>query len=110
MLRQQYLESQQNRAAAKTSAVDRQIANLDQVLTSILPLSPLSFDQLKLTPQVPNFNPGTLARVEPSPEWSAFAPPDPGVVSRMLGGTTRHERRTAEARDRFEAALSDHHD
>ncbi len=110
MLRQQYLESQQNRAAAKTSAVDRQIANLDQVLTSVLPRSPLSFDQLKLTPQVPNFNPGTLARVEPSPEWSAFAPPDPGVVSRMLGGTTRHERRTAEAQDRFEAALSDHHE
>ncbi|MGC2311007.1 MAG: hypothetical protein WA432_05320, partial [Candidatus Babeliaceae bacterium] len=110
VLRQQYLESQQNRAAAKTSAVDRQIANLDQVLTSVLPRSPLSFDQLKLTPQVPNFNPGTLARVEPSPEWSAFAPPDPGVVSRMLGGTTRHERRTAEAQDRFEAALSDHHE
>jgi restriction system protein len=108
-LRQQYLESQQNSAAVRTSGVDRRIASLDQVLTSILSLSPLSFDQLKLTPQIPDFNPGALVNAEPSPDWNAFAPPSPRVVNRMLGGMTRHERRTSEARDRFEAALSDHH-
>src|ERR1022692_2771707 len=106
--REQYLESQQRAAEAKSAAVDLQIKVLGDVLTSILPRSPLSFDGLKVAPKVPSFDPGPLGIAHPAPDWNAYAPIEPTGLSRIFGGAARHERQTAEARTRYEAAMSDY--
>lgn len=106
--REQYLESQQRAAEAKSAAVDLQIKVLGDVLTSILPRSPLSFDGLKVSPKVPSFDPGPLGIAHPAPDWNAYAPIEPTGLSRIFGGAVRHERQTVEARTRFEAAMSDY--
>lgn len=106
--KQRHLESQQLAAEAKTTKVERQIKVLDDVLTSILPLAPLSFDRMMVTPQVPHFDSGSLGVSAPAPDWSQYAPPEPSGPSRLFGGAARYERRVAEARSRFDAAMLDH--
>jgi restriction system protein len=107
-LQQQYLASQQETAVARTATLNRRIVTLDQVLTGILTLQPLSFERMKVSPQMPHFDPGPLGKADPAPDWNFYAPPDPGVMSRILGGASRHERRVAEARSQFETATSDY--
>jgi restriction system protein len=104
---QQHVESRQRDAEAKSAAVDQQVKGLGELLTSILPRPPLSFTGLKVTPKVPAFDPGPLLFPHPAPDWNAYAPAEPGGLGRLFGGASRHERQTAEARARFEAAMSD---
>lgn len=106
--REQYLKSQQRAAEAKSAAVDLQIKVLGDVLTTILPRSPLSFDGLEVAPKVLSFDPGPLGIAHPAPDWNAYAPIEPTGLSRIFGGAAQHERQTAEARTRFEAAMSDY--
>jgi restriction system protein len=68
----------------------------------------LTFDALKVTPELPTFDPGPVGIAEPAPEWKDYAVPEPGALSRLFGGTARHERQTAEARAGFEAATAAH--
>ncbi len=105
---QEHLESQQRAADEQTAAVQEQIKSLDEVLTSALPLPPVSFDRLMVTPRTPVFDPGPLGAALPGPEWSDFAPARPGGLRRLLGGTARYKRQTAQARGRFEAARAEH--
>jgi hypothetical protein len=88
--------------------VQVQIKSLEEVLTSVLPLPPMSFDRLMATPQTPAFDPGPLGVAAPGPDWSAFAPAKPGGLLRFLGRTARFKRQAAQARDRFEAATAEH--
>lgn len=105
---QQHLESQQPATERKTAAVERQIKALDEVLTSVLPLPPLSFGRLMVSPRVPPFDPGPLGLAIPAPNWDDFTPIQPRGLSRILGGAARYDRQVAEARTRFEAAQSVH--
>jgi restriction system protein len=105
---QQHLESQQRAAEAKTLAVDLKIKALNEVLTGILQLPPLSFEWLKVVPKIPGFDPAPLNIAFPMPDWTEYAPMQPGGLSRVFGGGAKHERRTAEARIRYEAAMSDY--
>ena len=109
---QEQLESRQRTADEQTAAVQEQIESLDEVLTSVLPLPPLSFDRLMSTPRTPEFDPGPLGAAPPGPQWSDFAPAQPRGLShflgRFLGGAARYRRQTAQARDRFEAAAAEH--
>lgn len=106
---QQHLEEQQHTAEAKGAAVERQIKALDEILTGILSLPALTFDALKVEPEPPRFDPGQLGVAESAPDWKNYAIPEPGALSRLFGGAAKHERQTAEARARFEAATSAHH-
>jgi restriction system protein len=106
--REAHLVSQQLAADTKTAAVDRQIKALDEILTGILLLQPLTFERLKVVPQLPSFDPGPLATVPSPPDWNEYAPVEPGGLSRMFGGAARHERRMAEARVQFESDTSDY--
>jgi len=105
---QEYLESQQRDADEQTAAVQEQVKSLDEVLTSVLPLPPMSFDQLMAAPQTPAFDPGPLGVAGPGPDWSDFAPARPRGLRRLLGGGARYKRQVAQARVRFEAALAEH--
>jgi restriction system protein len=103
--KQRHLESQQRAAEVKTAEVEQQVKALDEVLTSILPVAPLSFDRMMAIPEIPTFHPGSLGITPPVPDWSQYAPAEPGGLSRFFGGAGRHERRIAEARAQFDAAM-----
>jgi restriction system protein len=103
---QQYLVDRQRQAENQTAAVDRQVRTLDEILTSILPLRPLTFDRLKIVPRPAAFSPGPLATAQPAPDWSAYAPPEPGGLNRLLGGKARYERQLAECRAQFDTATA----
>ena len=105
---QRHIESQQRAADLKTAEVERQIKMLDEVLTSILRLPVLTFDSLTVTPELPHFDPGSLGTAEPAPDWDDYEPPEPGGLSRLFGGAARYERQTAEARARFDAAMTEY--
>ncbi len=105
---EELLESQQRTAEEQTAAVQEQIKSLEEVLTSVLPLAPMSFDRLMATPQTPAFDPGPLGVAAPGPDWSDFAPAKPGGLLRFLGRTARFKRQAAQARGRFEAATAEH--
>ena len=47
---------------------------LGEVLTSVLPLRPLTFERLLATPREPGFDPGPLGSALPAPHWDEFAP------------------------------------
>ena len=105
---QERLESQQRAADEQTAALQEQIRSLDEVLTSVLPLPPLTFDRLMITPRTPAFDPGPLGDALPRPDWGDFAPARPGPLRRILGAGVGYKRQTAQARVRFEAAAAEH--
>jgi restriction system protein len=109
---QEHLESRQQAADEQTAEVQEQISRLDEVLTSVLALPPMSFDRLIATPQLPAFDPGPLGVARPGPDRSDFAPAQPSglyrFLGRFLGGTARHQREVAQAQGRFEAAAAEY--
>ncbi len=105
---QDHLESQQRAAEEKTVEVQQRMKVLDEVLTSVLPLRPLSFGQLMAAPRTPDFEPGPLGPALPAPDWNDFAPVPPAGLGRLVGALARQARQVAEARTRFEAAQADH--
>jgi len=104
--RELHLQAQLRTAERKTAEVGEQIKVLDEVLTGILSLPVLRFDSLKVTPELPAFDPGPLGIPEPTPDWTEYAPPEPRGMSRLFGGLARHEQRTAEARSQFDSAVA----
>lgn len=106
---QRHIAAQQRAAESKTAAVEQQIKALDDVLTSILPMPALTFDNMRARPELPPFDPGPLAFAAHPPNWAEYAPPEPGALSRMFGGTARREQQMAEARARFDAAMAEYH-
>jgi restriction system protein len=107
---EELLESKQRDAEEQTAAVQEQIKGLEEVLTSVLPLPPMSFDRLMATPRTPPFDPGPLGVAVPGPDWSDFAPAKPAGLLRFLGRTGRFKRQTTQAQGRFEAATAEHHE
>ena len=109
---QEHLESQQQAADGQTAEVLEQIKSLDEVLTSVLALPPMSFDRLMATARTPPFDPGPLDVARPAPDWNDFAPAEPDgwrrLLPRFLGRTARNRRQTAQAQGRFEAAAAEH--
>ena len=107
---QEHLEAQQEAAAEQTAAVQEQVKSLEEVLTSVLPLPPMSFERLMVTARTPPFDPGPLGTADPGPDWSDFAPAERTGLARFLKflNATRFKRQTAQARDRFEAAKTEH--
>jgi restriction system protein len=102
-------ESGLKTAAEKTAALQRQIRILDEMLTSVLSLAPLSFEALMVSPDPPRFDPAPAGLPGPAPAWDDYAPSRPGGLRRLLGAGVRYKRELAAARTRFEAAQSEHH-
>jgi restriction system protein len=102
------LESVQQAADEQSAAVQEQVKSLDEVLTSVLDLPPMSFDRLLTTARTPPFDPGPLGTPEPAPDWSGFAPSPPAGLRRFLPAPRRRKRQTAQAQARFEAAAAEH--
>jgi restriction system protein len=103
---QRHIESQQRTADMRTAEVEEHLRILDNVLTGILKLPPLSFDALKAVPELPSFDAGQLRMAEAAPSWPDYAPAPPSGLSRLLGGAARHDREISEARTRFESDIA----
>ena len=105
---QRHIQVQQRAADRKTAGVEEQVKVLDEVLTGVLPMPALTFDSLKVVPELPAFEPGHFGTAEPVPDWTDYEPPGPRGMSRLFGGVARHERQTAEARTRFDTAMAEY--
>jgi restriction system protein len=101
-------ESGLKAAAEKTAALQRQVRILDEMLTSVLSLAPLSFEALMVSPNPPRFDPAPSGLPGPTPTWDNYAPVRPGALRRLLGGGGRYKAQLAAARTRFEAVQSEH--
>ena len=106
LARERYLAARQRDADAKTNVLEVQVSALDEILTSILTLVPLTFEQLMSAPKVTSFQPGAAGTPLPAPDWNAFAPSAPGALGRMFGGATRYARQVAEAQAKHDAAMA----
>lgn len=73
----QHLVEQQQLAEAKTARLADEIKILEQVLLSVLDRPPITFDQLKVRPRPPAFQPGRLAEPIAAPNWREYEPVEP---------------------------------
>jgi len=105
---EEHLTVQRRKAAEMNAALDRQVRILDGLLTDSLSASPLTFRQLKITVQLPRFEPGQQGTASPEPEWSQFAPVRPSGMSRLVGGKARYERDMRQAERSFAASRTFH--
>jgi restriction system protein len=105
---QERTDAGQRTAAEKTTEVERRIAALDQVLTSVLPLPPTTFDRLMKMPDTPRFDARALSRQDPAPDWIDFAPVRSRGLRRFLDAFGRRQRELASARGRFATAQLEH--
>ena len=104
---QEQLASREQQAADKTAEVQAQLKALGEVLTSVLPLRPLTFERLLAAPKTPDFDPGPLAAAAPAPEWKDYVPAPAGRPGPLLAAAVRPAR-AAEARARFDAAVAEY--
>jgi restriction system protein len=106
---QQAHQAGMSAARAMKAQLDRQIAELQTLLTSRLAGPPqLTFAMLRQSPNVPPFNPGDLADARPAPQWEDYAPAVPGTLSGLMGGKARYTRAREAAWEVFQRALHDH--
>src|SRR5579859_2770119 len=91
---QEHLASRQQEAQDKTAEVQARLTALGEVLTSVLPLRPLTFERLLAAPRTPGFDPGPLAAAAPAPQWQDYAPAPATGLARLFGG--RQARQAAE--------------
>lgn len=101
--REEAREAAQAEAAEKTAAVQRQIKALDEMLSSVTLLEPLSFDRLFVTPAAAKFDPGQLGVAAAAPVWESYAPARPAGL-RRLTGRSRYKQRLDRARAEYENA------
>lgn len=108
--RRLYLESRAADVDASNEALERQVAELETLLAASLPIDDyLDFESLKTTPDITEFDPGSLAVPEPPPDAAAFAvPPLSGVKKLLPGAKESHAAALNEARLRYDAAVADH--
>jgi restriction system protein len=104
---QQQPQAAQRSAEEETAAVERQIKALDEMLTSALRRTPLTFESLMVAPAVARFDPGSLGAAPPSPNWGDFAPVRPSGLRRFFRAG-RFARQESAARSRFAAAQSEY--
>jgi restriction system protein len=91
------------------SDLQARVAELDSVLVAgIRPVPAVTFASLKQSPAFPAFNAGGLDRPAPQPQWEQFAPAPPSGLGKLFGGSGRHERQQAIAREAYDQARAQH--
>jgi restriction system protein len=96
-------------AAARTEAVGRRVAELENLLRTALGRDPrIRFDSLRIAPVVPPLNLGPLANPIPAPRWADFEPRQPSAFGRILGGGQRYQASHEAAQRAFASAQVDH--
>lgn len=101
------IAQQQRLAETKTAAVADEIRHLDQILVAVLNRPPITFEDLKVRPQTPPFQPGRLGTPLTAPNWQEYAPVEPRGMDRWFGGMSQYHRHLDAARLRFDVATAE---
>jgi len=106
-----YLEDRKEEAALMSSALQDRVTELESVLAAnVRPRPDVTFASLKRAVTYPKFDAGGLERPTPPPRWEQYAPPPPGGLGRLFGGSGRQERQEALARTAFDQVSAQHAD
>ena len=105
--RQIYLEIREMETVERNEDLAAGIAALEGILTHTLSIDDaLNFNTLRVTPQIPPFNPGPLNVIEQPPLRESFLPSEPSMWRKLLPGTmARYEQELAEGQRRFQQEL-----
>lgn len=104
------LESRIAEVDAMNEELDTHVSRLETILEATLDVDDfLDFDSLKEEPELPPFQPGSLAVAEPPPLLERFLPSTPSAVGKLFpGAKAKHELAVESARAEFEKALASH--
>jgi len=95
-------------AIARTNAIERRVAQLENLLRSSLTQNPqISFQSLKRTPAIPPLDLGSLSTPIPAPQWTDYEPEPPHGMQRMFGGAKRYQEAYEAAERTFAQAVED---
>jgi restriction system protein len=94
-------------AEKKTATAELDIMAIDEILSNALSARPPAFDELRDSWRPPAIDPEDPAAAKPEPRWEDYAPKPPRGIG-LPGMAGRHERKTADARARYEKAVSQH--
>ena len=91
--RRLYVESRVAEVEARNAELEQLVERLEGLLAATLDVDDfLDFEVLKVTPDVPFFQPGGLAERTPEPDEASFMPPEPSFLHRLLpGAKAKHE-------------------
>jgi len=105
-----YVESRQAEVEAMNASVAADVEALEGLLRTTLDVDDyLDFETLRVEPEIPLFQPGSLATAAAAPKPESFLPPPPtGLGKFRPGAKDKHERAVEEARQRFEQAQARH--
>ncbi|MBQ1076078.1 restriction endonuclease [Micromonospora sp. C31] len=104
--RDQHIADQKRETELRTAEVETRARQLQAILTSGLRhTARIDLTSLKRQPSPQPFNPGDLAAVAALPAWGQFEPPQPGMVSRLLGGQSRYQQQLSHARAAHQQAM-----
>jgi restriction system protein len=104
-----YIEDRKAEAAAMVADLQARVAEMDSLLTAGLHQGlGVSFASLKHSVEMPPFDAGGLDMPIAEPQWAQFAPRPPSAVGRMFGGSARHAREEAAARDAYQQECTRH--
>ena len=108
--RDQHIAGQKRETEQRTAAVESRAQQLQAVLAVGLRRGArVDLASLKRQPSPPPFNPGNFAVGTTQPAWEQFEPPQPGAISRLLGGQARYQQQLASARAAHQQAVRDWH-
>ncbi len=105
-----YIESRLDETEDQNAELRESVAALESILSDALSTdSFLDLDTIKEPLEAKPFQPGELARALFAPELGQYLPPPPVWFMRLVPGTiAKHERRSSEARQRFESDMIAH--
>jgi restriction system protein len=106
----QQIEQKTAEASALTASVQGRVAAFKSVLANgVLRNAQISFDELRIDPSFPAFQPGQIAVPIPPPQWAQFAPPEPtGLKARMFGASKQHQQLVQQRQADFQHACGVH--
>jgi restriction system protein len=105
-VQRQHLEARKRHVDTRNQQLAGRIAELESALRHGLSRpSAIHPDSFLRRANISPLDLGALATPIPVPNWAAFQPGQPGVVSRMFGGAARHEQRLAQARAAYDNAV-----
>ncbi|MGZ4372643.1 MAG: hypothetical protein ACXVRQ_10655, partial [Gaiellaceae bacterium] len=105
-----YAEGRQAEVEAMNEEMAAEIAALESLLRATLDVDDyLDINSLKEEPEIPPFQPGTLALPEPTPDIVRFMPPTlSGMAKLVPGAKAKHERAVEDGRATYESERAAH--
>jgi restriction system protein len=105
-----YTESRVTQVDAQNEQIEQDIVVLNTLLHESLSVDTyIDFQTLKQAPQLPAFNPGSLAVAEPPPSPQLYMPPEPSGIQKLIpGAKEKYAQQVAQAQGQYRMHLTAH--